>query len=127
MTRSQKITIGLILAAGLVLIGWDVVVMLNDRPNDTISELLLYVSYTWWCLPFCFGALTTHLFVPRATPLFRLPLRPGAVIALLFPSVFVINAIQVWLYGPTTVNALALVVGGAVGWAVWPNRWQDGQ
>mgnify|MGYP001567027821 CR=1 len=58
MTR--KITIGILIAITIALIGWDVWVYLEPTRDDTISEVFLWFS-AHPVLPFAFGVLSGHL------------------------------------------------------------------
>ena len=61
-------TIAIMAVTALVLIGWDIyVAFFNRTPNekDTISGILLGWSKRVWVLPYAFGVLGGHLFVPR--------------------------------------------------------------
>lgn len=58
------VTIGILIAVAVVLIGWDIYVAINDERGDTISEILLWVG-EHPILPFAFGVLMGHLFWPQ--------------------------------------------------------------
>ena len=62
MTKTAKITSLLMLAAIVILGGWDVVVAANSTDGDTISELLLDLSLRRPIVPFVFGVVCGHLF-----------------------------------------------------------------
>ena len=61
---SRKMTIGILIAVTLFLIGWDVWVYFSPGEGDTISEVLLFFS-THPILPFSFGVLMGHFFWPQ--------------------------------------------------------------
>ena len=60
-------TLVIMAVSAVVLIAWDIVVaFFNDTPNreDTISGITLGASLKFWTLPYVFGALGGHLFMP---------------------------------------------------------------
>lgn len=64
MRWPKKVTISILIAAALLLIGWDVYVAANKDSGDTISEVLLWVS-KHPVLPFALGVVMGHLFWPQ--------------------------------------------------------------
>ena len=63
MTR--KITIGLLVGAAAVLIGWDVWAVINPATDDTISEILFATAMQHPVIPFALGVVFGHLFWPQ--------------------------------------------------------------
>jgi hypothetical protein len=109
------------------LVGWDVYVAFgNHVPNreDTISGILLNWSKTVWILPYAFGVLCGHLFLP-ASPLSVTECPHWLRIAVIFASAFVIEMIGVWVRRrgirvAWPVQAPLLLISGiAVGHALW--------
>jgi uncharacterized membrane protein len=64
MKWPRKVTISILIAVALLLIGWDIYVAVNKDEGDTISEILLWVS-KHPIMPFAFGVLMGHLFWPQ--------------------------------------------------------------
>jgi hypothetical protein len=65
--RDLTIVVCCVLAA--LLITWDLFVLFgNNEPDDTISAIALKESLTFWLLPYAFGVIGGHLFMP-GTPL----------------------------------------------------------
>jgi len=60
-----KITILLILAAIVILGGWDLYVAANAQSGDTISEIVLEASLRRPIIPFVAGVVCGHLFWPQ--------------------------------------------------------------
>ena len=63
----RTITLIVMAVCASVLIGWDIVVaFFNKVPNeeDTISGITLGASIYAWTIPYAFGALGGHLFMP---------------------------------------------------------------
>ena len=63
MSRTKKITLALVAAATLALVGWDIVVAFNDVPGDTISESFLGANSRG--LIFALGVICGHLAWPQ--------------------------------------------------------------
>jgi hypothetical protein len=64
MNWPKKVTISILIAVALLLIGWDIYVAANKDSGDTISEILLWTSQRP-ILPFAMGVLMGHLFWPQ--------------------------------------------------------------
>jgi hypothetical protein len=64
MNWPKKVTISILIAVALLLIGWDIYVAANKDSGDTISEILLWTSQRP-ILPFTMGVLMGHLFWPQ--------------------------------------------------------------
>lgn len=117
----EAMTTAVIVLCALVLIAWDVfVAFFNDVPNDqdTISGILLRWSLAFSGLPFAFGVLLGHLFVPARG------------VALWWPHAALVGAlVSVGLSAvlraggrkyAAVIGALALLSGGVVGHLAWP-------
>lgn len=118
-------TILIMAIATVGLIGWDVyVAFFNRTPNkdDTISGILLGWSRRVWILPYAFGVLCGHLFLPG---LGEIGLdRIWSVIVLLSVGL-VISGLGLWITYRRKlgwpVQAPALLLGGiAMGHLFWP-------
>jgi len=60
-------TLWVMAVSGSVIIGWDIIVAFFNRvPNDedTISGITMGASLKFWTLPYAFGILGGHLFMP---------------------------------------------------------------
>lgn len=64
MNWPKKVTISILIAVALLLIGWDIYVAVNKDEGDTISEIFLWVS-RHPIVPCAFGVLMGHLFWPQ--------------------------------------------------------------
>lgn len=62
---NRKRTIGIMLAAVAVLVGWDIFVAATPEEGDTISEILLDWSRTTPIISFGLGVVSGHLFWPQ--------------------------------------------------------------
>lgn len=129
--KSSHITILVMILLTIIGIGWDVVVIFNETPDDTISELLYEASIRWFILPFIFGMSAAHFFFPRMV---ALNAKAGAFNAVLAIGVVgVLNALSVWLlpdYSITWSHALSiacLLVGAGYGHLFWSNDRVDGK
>jgi hypothetical protein len=118
MSRAAWTTLGLIVVASCVLIGWDIVVATNAERGDTISELLLAAASSHPSLAFAWGGLTGHLFWPRENPLFwRKPHTAwllGVLAVALLAAEFIVS-LKVLPIGP-------LLVGISLGHWLWPQK-----
>lgn len=63
MTR--KITISILVAVAVLLIGWDIYVAITPAPGDTISEITLAFAQRHPVIPFAIGVLCGHLLWPQ--------------------------------------------------------------
>ena len=57
-------TAWLLLICVMLLLSWDLLVALNDRPGDTISEVLLGLARKSLLLPTAIGIVVAHLLWP---------------------------------------------------------------
>jgi hypothetical protein len=55
----------IIAAVAVALIGWDIFVAINGCEDDTISEVILNWSKELVSVPFAYGILLSHFFLPR--------------------------------------------------------------
>jgi hypothetical protein len=118
VSRAAWITLVVMVAATCVLIGWDIVVAVNDERGDTISEMMLAAASKHPSLAFSWGGITGHMFWPRESPIFwRKPhtafLLGGLAVAMLAFEFFV--TLKVLPIGP-------LLVGIALGHWLWPQK-----
>jgi len=63
----RTVTLIVMAVSAVLLIGWDIVVaFFNKVPNkkDTISGIMFGASLKVWTLPYAFGVLGGHLFMP---------------------------------------------------------------
>lgn len=61
----REVTIALVGLCAIVLIAWDLFVLLaNDEEGDTISEVLSKSGNRFWTLPYAFGVIGGHLWMP---------------------------------------------------------------
>lgn len=67
MNKAQKITSWGIIASIVALLGLEIWTLLNDEPNDTISEVINTKSKKWLFIPFLFGFLMGHWFWPLSS------------------------------------------------------------
>ncbi len=119
----EHATIGLLIIVSCSLIAWDAfVAFFNDVPNerDTISGIMLRTGQRLAGLPFAFGALTGHLFLPQgAIRILPMPWAAGALAilaGLASLSGYLIR--ERWPKFPVTWPALGL--GLAAGCLLWP-------
>lgn len=65
MKTAKKITLSIMAAATVALIGWDIVVASNQTKGDTISEILGKAARSVPAVAVAWGILTGHLFWPQ--------------------------------------------------------------
>lgn len=65
MDGKRKLTIGILVATALFLIGYDIVVAVNKEEGDTISEVTLDKAIRYPIIPFALGVVMGHLFWPQ--------------------------------------------------------------
>lgn len=121
------ITIALMAVCAAILIGWDIYVAFgNDTPNreDTISGILLEWSRVAWILPYAFGVLAGHLFLP-VSPLSLAGCPAGLCVGILLASGLAVSGFNIWarrrgsVY-PWPVQAPLLLLAGVVaGHVLW--------
>ena len=116
----RKITTWIMIAVGILLLIWDIVVAANDMRGDTISEIARDTSYRLWLLPWSIGGIMGHLFWHK---------KDGGkwnVLAMIISSVVLIAANLVALHNELAINLwvpLIVFVGGFVaGHFWWPQR-----
>lgn len=68
MTKTKKITRGVLVACICVCVAWDVFVAWNPIPGDTISEMTLAFVSQNPSVPFLIGYIMGHLFWPQSQP-----------------------------------------------------------
>jgi hypothetical protein len=68
LNKFKKTTIIILIAVTAILIIWDLITYNLDGSNSTISKIILGTSGKWFTLPFAWGILTGHLFIPRKMP-----------------------------------------------------------
>lgn len=112
-------TAGIMIGVAILLIAWDIYVATNKKPGDTISEIMLATGKRVAGLPFAFGVITAHLFLPGFGNVVEMP---WAAIILGIASIVVTVAgmliRRVWSRFPVTWTALALgIVSGLVLWS----------
>lgn len=108
-----------------ILIGWDVYVVFFNRvknDHDTISGILLGWSRSVWALPYAFGVLCGHFFLPSLceTGLSSV----WSVIVLLIVGLL-ISGVGLWVVrhrkqGWPIQSPALLLVGIAMGHLFWP-------
>ena len=110
-----------------LLIGWDIYVAFGNRePNerDTISGILLGWGKGTWILPFAFGVLVGHLFLP-ASPISLVDCPRLLCIGVLLAQGLTITMVGVWMRKrwakwPWPYEAPALIVVGILsGHMLW--------
>jgi hypothetical protein len=65
---TKKVTVILIFAAIIVLVGWDIYAAANAHKGDTISEIVFAASLKRPMIPFTVGFICGHLFWPQSKP-----------------------------------------------------------
>ncbi len=119
-------TVVVMLIAAVLLIGWDVyVAFFNKEKKDTISEIMMSTARAKgvWGLPFAFGVLGGHLFLPSSRPLLEQPL--AAMVLIITAVVLTVSGMvyrRFWKYNPSwpAVMAFILLGGIAAGFFLWP-------
>jgi len=118
VTRAAWTTLGIIVVASCILIGWDIVVATNAEKGDTISELVLGAASKHPSLAFAWGGLTGHLFWPRKEPIFWRKPHTAFLLGTLAAAMLAIEffvTLKVLPIGP-------LLVGIALGHWLWPQK-----
>lgn len=59
---NRKITIGILIAVTAALIAWDIYVVVDPEPRDTISEVLFHYDRRFPIIRFAAGVLCGHWF-----------------------------------------------------------------
>jgi hypothetical protein len=112
-------------ATAVFLIIYDLFPFFAKESGDTISEVVLYYSLRCFSIPFIFGMLCGHFFVPRdgkdPKPYILIP--TWAAIILLDVATYVWN-IQI-LMMLHTYPAIALFIGIPAGIFIWPQTRTD--
>ena len=62
MSKTKRITVAVLVLSVALLIGWDLVVICNETPGDTISEMLYSAARRWPIIPLCVGMILGHIF-----------------------------------------------------------------
>ena len=62
---SRKLTIGILVTIGVLLIIWDIYVYVLPGDGDTISEVILAWAKSYTIVPFSLGVLAGHLLWPQ--------------------------------------------------------------
>jgi hypothetical protein len=77
---TKRLTLGVMAAAIVALIGYDIWVYVEPTEGDTISEITLWIGRRWSVLPFGFGVLGGHFFLPRKHEPFGWPRRRSVLV-----------------------------------------------
>ena len=115
---TRRWTIAVLLAAVGGLILWDIIVATNRTDGDTISEIVLAVSYSWYTLPLALGVVCGHLIWPAKKKLLRSSeatlwvLIFVGTVALMLDALLAVSVFPLWPF----------LVGVGVGRVVWPQR-----
>ena len=124
MGKTHKITIGLITAATLGLIGWDIYVATNGTLGDTISAIVLEASKSFLIIPVALGGLMGHLFCPR-----KVEVQPTKMWAKMAALIIAVVILDIFRSEPLSSSwtAGALFFGIAAGHLLWPNWGKEGE
>ena len=121
----RKVTQIVLVVVASFLIIYDLFPFFAKESGDTISEVILYYSLRCFSIPFIFGMLCGHFFVPRdghyPKPYILIP--TWAAIILLDVSTYVWH-IQI-LMTAHTYPAIALFIGIPAGILIWPQQRAD--
>ena len=115
---AKKITIILMLASTILLIGWDIAVVLNDERGDTISEIIFNLARSHFTIPFLLGMIMGHWFWPRDFPVFGMS-RNSAFLYLALPIAVVASLVDVFV-NVSWVVPIMPVLGYILGHLTWP-------
>jgi len=103
--NTRTLTQVIVLGAVVALIGYDVWVYVEPSPSDTISEIMLAWARLYPELPFAFGILAGHLFVPfkrtRSIPLLGAVCVVFVLVARLFPIPLAVALVAGLITGST--------------------------
>jgi len=116
----RKITKALLLITAITWIVWDFVPFFDPTPGDTISEVICYYALRCITLPFVFGVLVGHFFMPVSE---NAEQYPKSLITLLVLTIgidiliYKINMIGVFHY-----PIIWVLTGIGVGAALWQQR-----
>lgn len=115
-------TIVILIVAAASLIAWDIYAALNRKPGDTISEVMLDAGKRVAGLPFVFGVLAAHLFMPHNFKVLVQMPWAGFILGFAFIVVTVAGILvrREWSRFPITWPAF--VLGVLAGLALWPQR-----
>jgi hypothetical protein len=132
MEWTQWLTLGVIIAATLGLIVYDVAVAIEPTPGDTISEILLSFGYRHPTIPWVWGGITGHLFWPmrllgkEVTPIpfstlgVRWQLYKWVALATLIALTLVLIGLEIGAILPAVNPVIPLLLGISAGHFGWP-------
>ena len=113
---TAKITKWLMLAAAVLLIGYDIYVAANTPKGDTISEISLSWAWDWPTLPLVWGVVVGHLFWPITALQYK-----WTKIGILWGLVSVFLALDIWLLADV-FPLVPLMLGVFAGHCLWPQK-----
>ena len=124
MNKKAILVTKIIIAAVAVgLIGWDIYAAINGSEDDTISEVILGWSKKFISIPFAYGVLLAHFFMPRK----KVPVWWKRLLGVGLSGAAVIG-LDVYNHsngGASWINSCLLipvVVGAVVGFFFWPQQ-----
>jgi hypothetical protein len=116
----RSITTWILIAVGLILLVWDIIVAANTIRGDTISEITRDTSYRVWFIPWAIGGIAGHLFWHKdSAEKWNVPAMVISSLILVGVNLIALNnewTIGSWL--PISVFAAGIVAGHV--W--WPQR-----
>jgi len=65
---TRKATIGILVSIILALIAWDIWVVIEPTPGDTISEITMFYARRHPVIPFALGVVCGHLLWGQRLP-----------------------------------------------------------
>lgn len=117
---TKIITKIIIIAVIVGLVIYDIVILVEPTPGDTISAICLGWARRWWIFPLSFGVLMGHLFIPWKHPEKWKRVTIPILIGLGIISI-VLNIVLSW----TLISVIPLMAGIALGAGLWPQMKDD--
>lgn len=116
-------------AAAIVLIGWDLYVANNDIMGDTISALIYEASLRLSFLSYAAGVIMAHLFFPRhKQKLTDNNSTKGLLICFYVGGgLLVLDFVNITFWKQEIVPLLALIFGSIMGHIFWLNNGKAGE
>lgn len=129
----KLITIIILIAVTVILITWDIIAVTKGGSDSTISKVMLGASSLGqhFTIPFLWGVLTAHLFIPRRRVLNELGILISVIlmgtITLFVLVIDIVNSVSggvnIWYINILSTHLIIpLLIGGLLGWLLVPQK-----
>jgi len=112
----EDISLGFIWGSIIIISLYDLIPAFNDKPGDTISEVIREMTSRWWSFPFAWGVLGGHWFGPEAI---KRPEYGPISLAILGAILFFANLLRLVKIKSKIAWALFHVIGWILGMWLW--------